>query len=43
MVTVLEGQPEHRDVYLSEDEKRAGHCMQACVSRSASGLLVLDL
>ncbi len=43
MVTVLEGTPEHRDVYLSEDEKRAGHCMQACVSRSASEMLVLDL
>ena len=43
MVTVLEGEPEHRDVYLSEDEKRTGHCMQACVSRSRSGLLVLDL
>ena len=43
MVTVLEGEPEHRDVYLSDDEKRAGHCMQACVSRSRSALLVLDL
>ena len=43
MVSVLEGTPEHRDVYLSEDEKRAGHCMQACVSRSASEWLVLDL
>ena len=43
MVAVLEGTPQHRDVYLSEDEKRAGHCMQACVSRSASEWLVLDL
>jgi len=43
MVTVLEGEPEHRDVYLSEDEKRSGRCMQACVSRSRSERLVLDL
>lgn len=43
MVTVLEGQPEHRDVYLSADEKQAGRCMQTCVSRSQSDVLVLDL
>jgi ferredoxin-NADP reductase len=42
-IGVLDGLPEHRDVYLSEADKATGHCMMPCVSRSRSALLVLDL
>lgn len=42
-VTVLEGTPDHRDYYLSEEERDAGNVMQICVSRSHSDRLVLDL
>lgn len=37
----LEGDVEHNDYILSDDEHR--HCMTLCVSRSRSPLLVLDL
>ncbi|ASR39000.1 ferredoxin [Prauserella marina] len=40
---VLEGEPEHRDSILSQDERDAGDTMMICVSRSRSGRLVLDL
>jgi ferredoxin-NADP reductase len=40
---VLDGQPEHRDDLLSEDERRSGQRMLICVSRSALPKLVLDL
>lgn len=39
---VLEGTPDHRDLFLTEDEKRAGDKMALCVSRARSKLLVLD-
>lgn len=39
---VLEGEPEHHDLYLSEDEHRAG-LMTLCVSRARSRMLVLDI
>jgi ferredoxin-NADP reductase/nitrite reductase/ring-hydroxylating ferredoxin subunit len=42
-IGVLDGEPEHRDVYLTDAEKASGRCMMACVSRSRSALLVLDL
>jgi ferredoxin-NADP reductase len=42
-VTVLEGEPEHRDSLLDDDERRAGDCMYVCVSRSRTPRLVLDL
>lgn len=42
-VGVAQGEPDHRDVYLSNDEKQRGDCMLACVSRSRSDLLILDL
>jgi cytochrome P450/ferredoxin-NADP reductase len=40
---VLEGEPDHRDSVLDEDERGAGACMMICVSRSCSPRLVLDL
>lgn len=40
---VLEGEPDHRDVVLSEAERAAGRVMQICVSRAKSARLVLDL
>ena len=42
MVTVLEGEPDHQDVYLNESERRAGDRMLTCVSRARSSRLVLD-
>ncbi|GLB82384.1 MULTISPECIES: PDR/VanB family oxidoreductase [Mycobacterium] len=40
---VLEGEPDHRDSVLSDDEKAENDCMMVCVSRSRSPRLVLDL
>ena len=40
---VLEGAPDHRDSVLSEDERASGETLMICVSRCASGRLVLDL
>jgi len=42
-VSVIDGEPDHQDVYLSEPEKQAGSCMMSCVSRARSAKLVLDL
>lgn len=39
---VLQGEPEHRDICLSERERAAGRFC-TCVSRARSGLLVLEL
>lgn len=40
---VIAGEPDHRDVVLSDSEKDAGKVMQICVSRAKSARLVLDL
>ncbi|MBC9730163.1 PDR/VanB family oxidoreductase [Streptomyces sp. TRM68367] len=40
---VLEGEVEHRDSLLTEDERAANDTMLICVSRARSGRLVLDL
>jgi len=40
---VLDGEPDHRDSLLSEDEREAGDTMLICVSRSRGPRLVLDL
>jgi ferredoxin-NADP reductase len=40
---VLEGEPDHRDSVLDDDDRRANDCMMICVSRSCSPRLVLDL
>lgn len=39
---VLEGEVDHRDSLLDEDEQAAHDCMMVCVSRSRSPRLVLD-
>jgi ferredoxin-NADP reductase len=40
---VLQGTPDHRDSMLTEAERAAGNVILACVSRSRSEELVLDL
>lgn len=40
---VLEGEPDHRDIFLTESEKRMGQKIMVCVSRALSPRLVLDL
>ena len=40
---VLEGEPDHRDDFLSDASKEQGQLMAICVSRSRRPLLVLDL
>lgn len=40
---VISGEPDHRDVVLSEDERASGKVMQICVSRAKSPRLVLDI
>ncbi len=41
--TVLEGEPDHRDYFLSDAEKAGGKLIQICISRAKSARLVLDL
>jgi len=43
MATVIEGEPDHQDVYLNDAEKRAGTKIMTCVSRAKSARLVLDV
>jgi len=40
---VIEGDPDHRDVFLTDDEKRRCDRMLLCVSRARSARLTLDL
>ncbi|WP_321867820.1 PDR/VanB family oxidoreductase [Paraburkholderia tropica] len=40
---VIEGEPDHRDSYLTEEEKAAGDQFLPCCSRARTPLLVLDL
>lgn len=40
---VLDGVPEHRDLFLTDAEKARGDCMAICVSRAFTRYLVLDL
>ena len=39
---VLEGEVDHRDLYLSDAEKASGKMMQICVSRARGKRLVID-
>ncbi|WP_446666405.1 Rieske 2Fe-2S domain-containing protein [Flexivirga sp. B27] len=41
--TVIEGTPDHQDVYLDDDEKAACDSIMTCVSRSLTPQLTLDL
>ncbi|MGO4834143.1 2Fe-2S iron-sulfur cluster-binding protein, partial [Rhizobiaceae sp. 2RAB30] len=43
LATVIEGEPDHQDVYLNAAERRSGTKIMTCVSRSRSPRLVLDL
>lgn len=43
MCTVLEGVPDHRDNYLTDEEKAGNDQILVCCSRSKTPLLVLDL
>ena len=43
VVGVLEGEPDHQDVYLNPQEHADGRRMTICVSRARSVRLVLDL
>lgn len=43
LCTVLEGEPDHRDVYLTDDEKADNDQILVCCSRARSQKLVLDI
>lgn len=43
LTRVLDGVPEHRDLYLTEEEQAANDCFTPCCSRARTPLLVLDL
>ncbi|MEI9412717.1 2Fe-2S iron-sulfur cluster-binding protein [Mesorhizobium salmacidum] len=43
MATVIEGEPDHQDVYLNDAERKAGTRILTCVSRAKSARLVLDI
>ena len=43
LTRVSDGEPDHRDSFLSESERRSGDRMLVCVSRSKTPKLVLEL
>ena len=43
LTRVLDGTPQHRDVYLTAQERAAGEAMLICVSRAHSATMTLDL
>ena len=43
LTRVLEGVPEHRDLFLTEDEQALNDQFTPCCSRSKTPLLVLDI
>lgn len=43
LTRVIEGEPEHRDLYLTPEEQAAGDQFLPCCSRARSARLVLDL
>lgn len=43
VTAVVEGEPDHRDVYFNQDEHASGKLITPCVSRCKGKRLVLDL
>ncbi len=43
LTPVLEGKPDHRDMFLTPDEQDKNDQFTPCCSRAKSALLVLDL
>ena len=43
ITAVLQGEPDHRDSYFSEEEKAQNNQIMPCCSRSKTSELVLDL
>jgi vanillate monooxygenase ferredoxin subunit len=43
LTRVLEGEPDHRDLYLTPEEQAGNDQFLPCCSRAKSGRLVLDL
>jgi vanillate O-demethylase ferredoxin subunit len=43
LTPVLAGEPEHRDLYLTDEEHARNDCFTPCCSRARSPQLVLDL
>ena len=43
LTKVIEGTPEHHDMYLTPEEQDANNCFTPCCSRSLSEVLVVDL
>jgi vanillate O-demethylase ferredoxin subunit len=43
LTRVLDGIPEHRDLYQNEEEQAANDQFTPCCSRAKTALLVLDL
>lgn len=43
MCDVIEGEPDHRDVYFTDEEKACNEQILVCCSRSKSARLVLDI
>jgi vanillate monooxygenase ferredoxin subunit len=43
LTRVLAGEPDHRDVYLTDEERAANDQLLPCCSRSRTPMLVLDL
>lgn len=43
VLPVIDGTPDHRDVFLTSAERAANRCFTPCCSRSKTGKLVLDL
>ncbi|BBP65775.1 oxidoreductase [Pseudomonas sp. Cab53] len=43
LAPVIEGEPDHQDVYLNDAERKSGNKIITCVSRAKSTRLVLDL
>lgn len=43
IIDVLEGQPDHRDHFLTDDEKAENDQIAVCCSRAKSSVLVLDI